>query len=188
MEICIFSTMIKKGFFVLLMIMVTIGKGHAQEWNQDNLKTSVTFKIKNFGVTVNGRFHKIAIKTNLDTYKFSESYLNASIAVPSIATGIVDRDKHLLEEEYFNASTYHNITFVTTKIEKSTQGTYFLRANLTIKGITKKVTVPINFQQTDHNIMIQAAFEINRRDFNVGGGSMIMSKKVKIHVQFTGTR
>ena len=36
--------------------------------------------------------------------------------------------------------------------------------------------------------MIQAAFEINRRDFNVGGGSMIMSKKVKIHVQFTGTR
>ena len=31
-------------------------------------------------------------------------------------------------------------------------------------------------------------FEINRRDFNVGGGSMIMSKKVKIHVQFTGTR
>ena len=108
--------------------------------------------------------------------------------MPSIATGIEDRDKHLLEEEYFNASTYHNITFVTTKIEKSTQGTYFLRANLTIKGITKKVTVPINFQQTDHNIMIQAAFEINRRDFNVGGGSMIMSKKVKIHVQFTGTR
>ena len=42
--------MIKKGFFVLLMIIVTIGKGHAQEWNQDNLKTSVTFKIKNFGV------------------------------------------------------------------------------------------------------------------------------------------
>ena len=59
---------------------------------------------------------------------------------------------------------------------KSQQGTYFLRANLTIKGITKKVTVPIKFRQTDHNIMIQAAFEINRRDFNVGGGSMIMSK------------
>ena len=115
MEICIFSTMIKKGFFVLLMIMVTIGKGHAQEWNQDNLKTSVTFKIKNFGVTVNGRFHNIDVKTNLDTDKLSESYLNASIAVPSIATGIVDRDKHLLEEEYFNASMYHNITFVTTK-------------------------------------------------------------------------
>ena len=92
--------MIKKGFFVLLMIMVTIGKGYAQEWNQDNLKTSVTFKIKNFGITVNGRFHNIDVKTNLDTDKLSESYLNAFIAVPSIATGIEDRDKHLLEEEY----------------------------------------------------------------------------------------
>ena len=65
--------MIKKGFFVLLMIMVTIGKGHAQEWNQDNLKTSVTFKIKNFGVTVNGRFHNINVKTNLDTDKLPSS-------------------------------------------------------------------------------------------------------------------
>ena len=79
--------MIKKGFFVLLMIMVTIGKGHAQEWNQDNLKTSVTFKIKNFGVTVNGRFHNIDVKTNLDT----ESFRNL-ISMPSLQC-------HLLQQE-----------------------------------------------------------------------------------------
>jgi polyisoprenoid-binding protein YceI len=50
---------------------------------------------------------------------------------------------------------------------------------LTIKGITKDITIPFIF---DNNIM-KGEFTIDRRDFKVGGNSMVMGDKVTISIQ-----
>lgn len=171
---------------LLLLILLTSVHSFAQEWNQDNEVTEVTFKIKNFGVNVDGDFSDIQIQTNFNSEKLSESFINATIKVLSIDTGIKKRDVHILEEDYFDQTKYSDILLKSTKIEKTKKGTYLLYADLTIKGKTKKMKLPITFQQTDKRLMIQSDFQINRRDFNVGGGSMIMSKKVKIQVRYTG--
>ena len=60
----------------------------SQEWIQDNNRTTVLFKIKNLGLTVDGGFKTSVIKTNLDTKDLSNSYINATITVNSIFTGI----------------------------------------------------------------------------------------------------
>lgn len=172
----------------LFLLAFALFSANAQEYSQNDSQTKVTFKIKNFGVNVDGDFSDVKIQTNLDLENLAGSYINATIQVSTISTGIKKRDEHILEEDYFDVSNYSTITLKSTKIEKTRTGTFLLYANLTIKKTTKKIEIPIEFQQTDNNIMIQAKFQINRRDYNVGGGSMIMSKKVKIEVQYIGTK
>jgi polyisoprenoid-binding protein YceI len=176
----------KKSLFLLFLLSAFLTS--AQEFTQDTKKTKVTFKIKNFGVNVDGDFSQIDIRTNFNSNNLDESYIHATIAVISIDTGIESRDEHILEEDYFDEPNHKNITLKSTKITKKANGTYSMTANLTIKGITRRLEIPINFQETNDSIMIQSNFEINRRDFNVGGGSFIMSKKVKIQVEYTGTK
>ena len=85
--------MLKK---ILVLLLLTTSMVSSQEWIQNKNKTSVLFQIRNFGITVDGGFKTTDIKTNLDTKNLSNSYINATIIVNSIFTGIEAIDKHLL--------------------------------------------------------------------------------------------
>lgn len=172
---------------LLLLFLLTVFLGNAQEFAQSS-KTKVTFKIKNFGIYVDGDFSEIDIQTNFNSNNLSESYINATIAVKSIATGIESRDEHILEEDYFDAPNHKNITLTSKSIQKNSDGTFSMKADLSIKGITKTLDVPLEVSEEESQVSIKSSFEINRRDFKVGGGSFIMSKKVKIQVEYLGTR
>ena len=93
----------------LVLLLLTTSMVSSQEWIQDNNKTSVLFQIKNFEIKVDGGFKTIDIKTNLDTKDLSNSYINATIIVNSIFTGIEARDEHLLETDYFDAVNHKKI-------------------------------------------------------------------------------
>ena len=89
--------MLKKTVVFLLLIITS--SLSSQEWTQDNEQTKVLFIIKNFGISVDGGFSKVTIKTNFNYKDLSNSYINAVVMVNSIYTGIGARDKHLLEED-----------------------------------------------------------------------------------------
>lgn len=173
---------------LLLFLILTCCSVYTQDWSQDKTKTSVTFKIKNFGVNVDGDFSDVEIKTNFDSNNIENSYINAVISVKSISTGINSRDEHILEEDYFDEPNHKKITLESTKIEFDKYGDYILHANLTIKGITKKTKIPFVAVLLNDKLVINASFKINRKDYQVGGGSLIMGKNVSIGVQFTGTK
>ena len=173
---------------LLLLFAFVFVSANAQTWNQDTTKTQVTFKIKNFGVNVDGDFSDVQITTNFDEDKLSETYIKAIIGVKSIDTGIKSRDEHILEEDYFDEPKYKEITLNSQTITKKQDGTFEMTAELTIKGTTKEVVVPLEIVESENTITIKSNFQINRKDFKVGGGSMIMSKKVKIQVNYIGTK
>ena len=170
------------------MFFIAAFATYSQEWTQNNKLTKVTFKIKNFGVNVDGDFSNVKISTNFNPKNLSESYINATIAVKSISTGIKGRDKHILEEDYFDEPNHKNIVLKSSKIQKNSDGSYTMTGELTLKNTTKKVEIPLEITEDDEKIMIQSKFTINRKDYKVGGGSFIMSKTVKIQVEFTGTK
>lgn len=172
---------------LLLLFLLTVFLGNAQEFTQSS-ETKVVFKIKNFGIYVDGDFSEVDIKTNFNSNNLSESYINATIAVKSISTGIESRDEHILETDYFDEPKHKNITLKSASIQKNSDGTFSMKADLTIKGITKSVQVPLEVSEKENQITIKSEFEINRKDFKVGGGSFIMSKKVKVEVEYSGTR
>jgi len=172
-------------FFLFLITSIT---GFSQEPKQNNELTKVTFKIKNFGIHVDGDFSEIKIETNFNTKNLQESYLNASIAVLSISTGNNSRDKHILKEDYFDESNHKNIILTSTKIAENVDGSFKMFADLTMKGITRKIEAPIEVVEKGSAITIKSNFNINRRDYKIGGGSFILSKTVKIQVEYSGTK
>ena len=100
------------------------------------------------------------------------------IDVKSIKTGIDSRDEHLLEEDYFNETKFKHITLQSTSISKSSENNYRVSAKLSIKGKTKEIKILVLVKTTGNRKLIRSSFEINRRDFDVGGSSFVMSKTV----------
>ena len=173
----------KPLLLILLLFFVSL---QAQEFTQVDSQTKIVFKIKNFGVNVDGDFSEIKIETNFDSNQLEQSYLKATIAVKSIATGIESRDKHILEEDYFDESNHPNITLSSTQFQKNANGTILMTANVTMKGITKRVEIPLIVRESEEKLTIQSNFEINRKEFNIGGGSFVMGKLVRIQVVYSG--
>lgn len=159
---------------IVILCMFCFGTANAQD-------SSIDFIIKNLGVNVDGHFNEFTISADFD----SDGKLNAitsTIEVASIKTGIDSRDEHILEEDYFDVKNHSTITLKSTAIKEVQLNNYEITASLTIKGKTKKVTIPVTVQKIDGKYKIMSYFEINRKDFDIGGGSFVLGKTVKINV------
>ena len=148
-------------------------------------KTSIDFKIKNIGFYVDGSFSKATATSNFEASNLSASFINAIVEIKSINTNNKKRDKHLLETEYFDEANYKQMELVSTKIEKISNNNYNLTGKLTIKNTTKTIVIPLVISENKQSIVINTNFELNRRDYGVGGRSWVMSNTVKINVKHT---
>ena len=171
----------------LLLILITMNL-FSQEWIQDKEQTRVSFKIKNFGLTVDGGFKTIDVNTNLDTKDLSNSYLNATIMVNSIFTGIEARDKHVLETDYFDALNHEKIILKSSKLKKDTNGNITLFAKLSVKGIIEEMEIPLEVFEDSSTLVLKASMMVNRKNFSVGGRSILLSNNVKIQVEYSATK
>lgn len=176
--------MVFRAFFIFFFLLFS---AHAQEWKQVS-NTKVVFKIKNFGVNVDGSFGNIDIKTNYSSKSLTNNFINSKIHIKSIETGLKGRDNHILKEDFFHEEKYKFLELRSTKITKDKKGAILLFADLTIKGITQKIQIPLEVEEKKHTLKIVADFIINRRDFNIGGGALILSKKVKVRVEYFGEK
>lgn len=174
---------------VVIFLLFFLSKGlFAQQWNQEDEKTKVTFTIKNFGILVTGNFNSSNIQTNLTCKDLKKSYINAVVVVNSIDTGIKSRDRHLLNREYFNAVEHKKISLNSTGVQENKDGSLLLEATLKIKEFVKKIAIPLEISETDSSIKIRTGFVVNRQDFDIGKQLFVMSDKVKVYVEFSGTK
>lgn len=141
--------------------------------------SQIRFKIKNAGLTVEGIFENFKADIYYDKSNPSKSRFNGIIQVASINTGISLRDKDLKKEPYFDAVKYPEIKFVSTEIE--TLGTNKLRVtgNLTIKNTIRKIVMEVNIAHNAKTVF-SSNLKLNRRDYNVGGYSWVLSDIVEV--------
>src|SRR4029077_5387584 len=117
----------------------------------------------------------------------AQSVANVTIKTASVATGTADRDAHLRSEDFFASEQFPDMTFVSTAFDGDT-----LTGDLTIKGVTKPVTLDVEFNgvATDPWGNDKAGFEatadINRSDWgltwnaNLEKGGVLVSEKIKL--------
>ncbi len=173
---------------ILAFLSVTSLNLTAQKFVQNQSATKVMFKIKNFGSYVDCMFSKADFEVKFDKNDLANSYINTTIAVSSIETQNKSRDKSLAKKKYFNVAEYPNITLKSTKIEMIDTNLYNLTGDLTIKGTTKSITIPIKLSEKDNKINITSDFTIDRLDYKVGKSSFILSKKVIAKVNYLGAK
>ncbi len=144
--------------------------------------SKISFTIKNFGFKTGGGFTGLKGAIHFDPANPAAAHFEVSVAASTINTDNGTRDKHLKKEEYFDVAKYPTLSFKSTKVTAATTaGRYVMMGNLTIKGVTKPVQFGFAATVKDGGYLFESdQFEINRRDFNVGGSSISMQDKLKI--------
>lgn len=142
---------------------------------------------------VKGRFKDFTGTIHLDDKDMTKSSVEFTAKVTSIDTGVEGRDKHLRSADFFEVEKFPEMTFKSTKVE--TKGkSYILHGDLTIKGITKPVTLPFTLtgaikDRDNTRIGIAAQTKIDRRDFGItwgralAGGGFNVAHEVMIDLQ-----
>lgn len=166
-----------------------------KKWTIDPDHSVAGFCVRHMMVTnVRGQFNKLAGVIHFDPADTANSSAEARIDVAGVTTGIPKRDEHLRSEDFFDAKKYPEMTFRSTKLD-GVRGNHFrVLGNLTIRGITRPVTLdaefsgPVKGTEGELSIGFSGTATINREDFgitwNVGleDGGVVVGKEVKIYI------
>ena len=145
-----------------------------------NATDVVTFTIKNFGVNVDGNISGVKGSIDWNAADVTKTTVQLTADVNTINTGIKKRDDHLKKDDFFDVQKHPELTFKSTKVTSMATGGFMAEGNLTIKGITKPVTIPFNVGIAGNQYTFKGEFTIDRRGFEVGGSSMTMGDNVKV--------
>jgi polyisoprenoid-binding protein YceI len=177
------SILMKKIFVLTTAIFLTFTT-FAQRYIPKKEVSSVTFAIKNFGLTVNGSFTGLQGSIEFNPAKTGTSNFNVSVDAGTINTDNGSRDSHLKKPEYFNVAAFPKITIVSNKITNGSQaGSYLFEGVATIKGTAKNISFPFTAAPAKDGYEFVGSFKLNRRDFKVGGSSLILSDMLLVNLK-----
>jgi polyisoprenoid-binding protein YceI len=162
------------------------------KWVIDPTHSEVAFKIKHLMISnVKGNFAEFDVNVLTDGDDFSKAEINVSINPASINTGAPDRDAHLKSPDFFNVENFKTITFISKSLTGSGDD-YTLQGDLTIRGVTKPVSLDVEFGglMTDPWGNVKAGFNINgkisRKDWGLTwnaaleAGGVLVGEEVRI--------
>lgn len=163
-------------------------------WAIDPAHSEITFKVKHLMISnVKGEFK--TFEASIDGEDFTNSTLSAKIDASSISTNNNDRDTHLKSPDFFEVEQFPEITFISTSLKKGDDDEYKLVGDLTIKGVTKEITLDTEFGgfMKDPYGNEKAGFSINgklnRKDFRLNwnaaleAGGVMVGNEVKINAE-----
>lgn len=166
------------------------------DYTLDLAHTRIGFSARHAMVTkVRGQFNEFNGSVVLDAETPENSKVEITIKAASVDTRNADRDAHLRSNDFFAMEEYPEITFRSTRVEQASENEYYVTGDLTIRGITKPVTV--NFQLNGSAVdpwgNFRVGFEgqttINRKDWGVSfnaameAGGVLVSDKVNLEFE-----
>ena len=179
---------------VALSLVLSAGVS-AAEWNIDQAHSSIGFSVTHMVISkVPGHFSKFEGTASFDPANVAGGQVAITIQTASISTDNEKRDDHLRSADFFDAETYPEITFTSTKVIPGDGKKFQIIGDLTIRGVTKPVTFDAELIGTVKDPMgsnragFSATTTINRQDFGVNwsraldSGGLVAGDKVDINV------
>lgn len=170
------------------------------KWGIDPTHSEVQFKVKHLVISsVTGTFKKFSGEVVSESDDFNNAKATFNIDVASIDTNQTDRDGHLKSDDFFAAGQHPNLTFAGT-LKKVSGESYQLVGDLSIRGVSKPVTLDVVYGGTvkDPYGQTKAGFEINgkinRKDFGLNwsavteAGGLVVGDEVKLHLNIEVVR
>lgn len=141
----------RHGFRVAVLLapaLLTAAPTAAETYAVDPAHTSIVFSVKHlqFSYTY-GMFRKAEGQVEFDRENPEACKFNLSVDVASLDTMNEQRDEHLRSEDFFDVANHPKMTFVSKSVAKKTgeegQEVYEATGDLTIRGVTREVTLPM---------------------------------------------
>ena len=169
-------------YLYFLLLVLSFSKLSAQHYKPDNKTSDISFTIKNMGLTVNGHLSGIKGDIYFNPTEPGLSTFKVQVDAASINTNVNARDNHLRKPEYLSVDKFPGISFQSTKTMSSgKRGEFILTGMVTIKGIEKEISFPFTAATGNSgSLLFKGQFKLNRRDFTVGGSSLILSDNLVV--------
>jgi polyisoprenoid-binding protein YceI len=165
-------------------------------WKLDPTHSEVLFKVRHLMITtVTGYFKKLDLEVVTETEDFSTaSQIRFTADIDSIDTNNQQRDTHLKSADFFNAEEHSQLVFEGKKYENNGDEAK-LHGDLTIRGVTRPVTVDVEFGGivVDPYGQTKAGFtvtgKISRKDFGLTwnavteAGQVVVSDEIKLSAE-----
>jgi polyisoprenoid-binding protein YceI len=163
-------------------------------WALDKNHSGIFFVVRHLGLSnVRGRFDAfdatLAVGSDLDTVA-----VTADVDLSSVDTNNADRDAHLRGTDFFGTDQHPVMTFRSTSVNGEGSD-YELAGDLTINGVTKRVTFDVEFNGTEvfpgdqsTHAGFTASGQIKRSDFGIdfgiipGAEKLMLGDKIKVEL------
>ena len=165
-------------------------------WNLDPAHSSIQFAVKHMVIsTVRGSFNEFAIDAEIAETDLARSRATVRIAAASLSTGNNDRDAHLRSGDFFDAENHPELVFVTRAIEPRGGDDYRISGDLTIRGVTRPVTLdgeiqgPVKDPWGGTRFGLSASGKISRKEFGLDwnavleAGGLLVGDEVKLSIE-----
>jgi polyisoprenoid-binding protein YceI len=169
----------KKEIITLGIVMLTASAFcQSVNWKADTGKATIKIVTSGPFGEVDGSLAGLKATIVFDDQKPASGSIKATVNPATINTGVSLRNTHLREkEEFFNTATYPLISFASTQIQKTDSG-YAVTGNLSIKTVSKPITIPFTFEKTSTGATFKGHFTMDALDYTVGKSS----KSVAVYI------
>lgn len=163
-------------------------------WKLDPGHAEVGFVGRHFGLTkVRGRFTDVDARIVVAD-AIEDSTVEVEIAMASVSSGDEARDDHLRSDDFFDVEHHPTATFKSTRISV-TGRTGTVAGDLTIKGVTRPVTLDVEFlghavdPWDNERAVFSASGTINREDWDLTwnmlleAGGVLVSKEIRLEIE-----
>lgn len=165
-------------------------------WAIDPTHTEIGFKIKHMMFTnVNGQFTDFETTVTTADDQYTDAQIEFTAQVASINTNNADRDNHLKSADFFNAEEFPTLSFRSTSLTAKEGESGKLNGVLTIKGVSKEVSLPIEVSNKmkdpwgNTRVALSIGGSINRADYGLTWnaaletGGVLVSEEVRFAIE-----
>jgi len=182
-----------KKLFILTLFAISAIAAQTK-WALDRSHSNISFTVTHMMISdVTGVFKQFDAQVETSKEDFSDAKIYVTIHAKSIDTGNERRDAHLRSADFFNADVDSIITFKSKKFEKVSGNKYKLVGDLTMRGVTKEVTLDAEYKGKIKGFRgfiaaFKASTTINRKDWGltwnraIEAGGWVVGEEVTINI------
>jgi cytochrome b561/polyisoprenoid-binding protein YceI len=163
----------------------------AMEWGVIPDKSEVDFEANGGGYNTKGSIKNYKAEVEFDPDTPEQTSVRVILDMKTATTGTPDVDQTLQSEDFFNPGRFPTAEFAARGAKPDGDGRYILDGRLTLKGVTKPLTLPFSIDIVSGTAAVRSEVSINRLDFGVGPETVAgfaVDNEVKLTIDLTAMR